>query len=317
METFKNSVIEVMGSTHLKGKAPASWEASDWKKFHTTFTRQQTTPYKLAAAIWQGYSFTPVFDGRRKEENFVAAWHMAFDFDAEGASLDYLMRDGSIAWLFASFAYSTPSSTAEHPKSRVVFIFDDPITTAEKSRELYRAIAWQFEQDGSKTDPQCKDPLRLYYGSPGCQVIGNWSVLTTVSYDPERPSMADWFIAEYEKAHPPKPPSSIKPTTKTIKADDQYIESRIVSLLEGIIRAPDGKKHGVLNRNAFVLGGFVASGYLSQMEAAARLEDAIIANGRAKDFAAALRTIETAVRDGMEQPIVIEARIKNYGIDTL
>ena len=235
---------------------------------------------------------------------------MAFDFDSEGANLDYLMRDGSIAWLFASFAYSTPSSTADHPKSRVVFVFDEPLTTAEKTRQLYKAIAWQFDQDGSKTDPQCKDPLRLYFGSPNCQLVGNWSIVTTVSHDPERPSMADWFITEYEKAHPPKKASPFLATKTTIKADDKYIERRIASLMENIIYAPDGEKHGTLNRIAFVMGGYVASGYITQIEAVARLEDAIAANGRAKDIGAARRTIETAVRDGMAQPITIDREYK-------
>lgn len=308
MQFKEQHTIRIMGSTYLKGKAPPD---CNWKAFHRSFAERTVTPHQMAAAIWQGYAFTPVYkNGRRREENFVAAWHMAFDFDSDGASLDYLMREGSIAWLFSSFAYSTPSSTADHPKSRVVFVLDEPVTSPERARELYRALAWQFEQDGSKTDPQCKDPLRLYYGSPECELRGNWSMLKNSS-DDERPSMVDWFITEYDKAHPPAPKPMPDPTVSKIPPSENLIETIVGKLLDHIVQAPDGEKHGTLNRISFTLGGYVASGYLSESEAISKAEAAIIQNGRAKDLQAARRTIETAVRDGQSQPITIDREYKN------
>lgn len=303
--------IEVMLSKSLKGKAPPEWRKEvEWRSFHKSFTRTVLTPRQLAAMIWQGYSFTPVYkNGRRKEENFVAAWHMAFDFDGDGAALDYLTSDTSIPWMFASFAYSTPSSTKDHPKSRVVFIFDEPLESAELTREVYRAIAWQFKRQGSITDPSCKDPLRLYYGSPNCKVVTNWSYLKTHSHDDERPSMTDFFIDEYNKAHPPAP--EIKnPTIEKTKPDETYIERRVNALLDNVAAAPDGEKHHILNKNAFVMGGLVAGGYIGQNEAINHLQQAIKANGRADDLKAAYRTIETAVADGMAKPITIEQTYK-------
>ena len=310
MDFVNEHKIEVMLSRQLTGKAPPEWESSDWKRFYKSFQRTAVSPRQLAAMIWQGFSFTPPYkNGRRKEENFIAAWHMAFDFDEEGASLDWLMREGSTAWMFASFAYSTPSSTKEHPKSRVVFVFDEPLGTAELTRKLYQALAWRFEQEGSKTDPSCKDPLRLYFGSKDCQVVPNWSILSTVSYDPLRPSMVDFFINEYEAANPPPPPIENN-TVKTLPASDKYIEQRINKLLDNVVNAPDGEKHNTLNRNAFVMGGLVAGGHLSQFDAISKMENAIRSNGRAKDLSAAKTTIETAVRDGMAQPITIEQTYK-------
>lgn len=312
MNRFKDDYqIQIMLSRHLKGKAPPEWEPKDWKKFYRTFIPTNLTPYHFAAMIWQGYSFTPIYsNGRRKEENFCAAYHIAFDFDEDGAALDFLMREGSTAWLFSSFAYSTPSSTADHPKSRVVFVFDEPITDSNLFRELYQALAWRFESEGSKTDPSCKDPLRLYFGSLGCEVSPNWSVLTTVSNDPLRPSMLGFFINEYQIANPPPPPPPKNPSIVKTPASDSYIESRINKLLDNVINAPNGEKHNTLNRNAFVLGGLVAGGYLSRFDAVSKLENAIRTNGQAKDLNAAKTTIETAVSDGMAKPITIEQTYK-------
>lgn len=309
MDYENDHKIEVMLSKKLVGKAPPDWTKEAWKRFYKSFNHAILTPRHLAAMIWQGYSFTPLYkNGRRKEENFVAAWHMAFDFDTDGASLDYLTEASSIPWMFASFAYSTPSSTKDHPKSRMVFVFDEPLESAELAREVYRAIAWQFQRQGSITDPSCKDPLRLYYGSPNCQVVTNWSYLKTRSHD-ERPSMIEFFIDEYNKAHPPAPEIQ-NPTIEKTKPDETYIERRVNALLDNVASAPDGEKHHVLNKNAFVMGGMVASGYISQGEAISYLQRAIRANGRAADLRAADATIETAVADGMAKPIIIEQTYK-------
>jgi hypothetical protein len=304
--------IEVMLSTAIKGKAPREWGQSDWKQFHKTFHRTELTPYQLASLIYIGYPFTPLYrNGRRKEENFLAAWHMAFDFDNDGAALSHLLAEDSTAWLFASFAYSTPSSTDEHPKSRVVFVFDKPLETPEQTRELYQALAWRFEMEGSQTDPSCKDPLRLYYGSPGCEMATNWQVIKTKPSD-ERPSMVQFFIDEYHVANPPPLPPPINPTVTKLPASDGYVERIVTKLANHIRQAPDGEKHHVTNKIAYTLGGYVASGYLTEQAAIETAVSAITGNGQAKDIDAARRTIETAVRNGQQEPITIE---QNYKLD--
>lgn len=303
MDTFKDKhKIQIMLSKKIKGKAPPEWTQNDWKQYHKSFSLTELTPYHFAAMVWQGYGFTPVFSGRRKESNFVAAWHLAFDFDSRGASLDFLMREGTTAWLFSSFAYSTPSSTAEHPKSRVVFIFDEPLTDSAKVRQLYKAMAWRFEVEGSLPDPQCKDPLRLYYGSPNCNVVTNWSMLNH--------STVDLLIPEWQDANPPPEPSPIEKTKVHIPDKNGTSEKVINSLLDNIVHARDGEKHGTLNKTCYVLGGYVAGGYLSEMEAVSKAEAAIRQNGRAKDIQSALRTIETAVRDGQTKPLTIDVTYK-------
>jgi hypothetical protein len=170
----KHRKISIMMNRSIRGKMPTTATGADWAKYHNSFTKSTITARDFAADVYRGYSFCPVYDGRRKQENFSEAWHIAFDFDSNG--IDDLRR---ALWVnyFLSFAYSTPSSTADAPKCRAVFIFDQPIQSAESYRELYHALAWWFGRDGLETDPACKDVIRLYYGSPKCQLWDNWSIL--------------------------------------------------------------------------------------------------------------------------------------------
>lgn len=297
MDEFKELQIEVMLSKSLVGKAPPEWEPADWRKFYKSFKRTKLSVYGLAGMIWQGFSFTPVYaNGRRLEENFTIAYHMAFDFDNDGASLDFLMRPGTVAQTFASFAYSTPSSTEDHPKSRVVFCLPAGITDAGQFRELYQAIALEFAREGSRTDAACKDPLRLYYGSPGCNLIPNWSALL--------PDTIEFLVNRYRRENPPAR-QVVDPTTGVLPATDDYIEQRLNGILEQVIFAPDGEKHRTLNKAAYTVGGYVGAGHISAGEAVAKLDAAISANGRAKNISAARRTIETAVSRGAERPLPI------------
>lgn len=302
METFKNCKMDVMLNKSLVGKAPPEWTQDNWRRYYKAFRRTTLTPYVLAGMIWQGYSFTPVYSGgRRLEENFTIACHVAFDFDSDGAALDSLIAPGSFAWTFASFAYSTPSSTKDHPKSRVVFCIPGGIETAEDVRILYQAVAAEFAREGAKTDPACKDPLRLYYGSPNCDLRGNWAALL--------PETVDYLVSRYQRENPP-PRQVVDTTTGVLPPSDDFIEQRVNGLLERIIDAPDGEKHHTLNKMAYTLGGLVGGGHISQAKAIAKAEAAIAANGRAKDLHAAQKTIETAVQRGAEKPITLERRYK-------
>lgn len=303
MNTFKNFQIEVMLSKSLQGKAPLTWQRPEWRNFYRSLRLTRLSVHTLAAMIWQGYPFTPPYtSGRRLEENFCGAWHIAFDFDQNGASLDYLMRPDSMAWTFASFAYSTPSSTTDHPKSRVVFIFSEPIKTPEHFRLLHQAIAAEFELEGSHTDPACKDSLRLYYGSPNCQVVTNWSVLT--------PDTIGFLIERYQQEHLPSPEPIPDITSMAVEPSRGYIENRANALLEKVVLAPDGEKHSTLNKVAFTLGGMIGGGYIDYSDTIAKCEAAIVANGRADDLKAAKRTIEEAIEKGQAKPLVIERTYK-------
>lgn len=307
METFKHTQIELMLNKSLKGKAPPDWERDDWRRYYRAFKRARLTPHVMAGMIWQGYSFAPCYtNGRRIENNFDVAYHMAFDFDEDGAALDYLMHDGSFAWLFSSFAYSTPSSSPEHPKSRVVFVIPDGIHNPQDFRKLYQAIAVEFEREGSKTDPSCKDPLRLYYGSENCQIAPNWSALLSENIK--------WILERYRKENPPVIQAHDE-TVIRLPADESDVDFRVSLEVDRVRTAVEGEKHNTRIKAAYTVGGYVGAGHLSMIDAESRLIPAARANSSVPDVAEA--EIKNCLQRGAAMPLPIEVRIKKDGDDVL
>jgi hypothetical protein len=287
--------IKIMYSDGLVGKAPAHWKPADWVRYYATFKAAEVTPRTFAGLIWQGYGFTPVWiNGRRKEENFTEAHHVAFDFDAHGAALDVLMAEGSFAWYYASFAYATPSSTEDHPKSRVVFVLLEPVTDAAYYRRLYKAMAWLFAEGGSYTDPACKDPLRLYYGSPKANMVGNWSVVT--------PEMAEMWIGQHDRAHPAT--IDDKPAMRRVEPGEGWKERKLAALCDNIANAPDGERHAARIKNAYVAGGYIASGALDHDETEQALIRTAVQNTDNKMGAA--KTIMDGIKRGKADPLYVE-----------
>lgn len=291
METdTKHYPIAVMLNKSIKGKMPSGATREDWQAYNSSFVYTHTTPYGLAGEIWRGYSFCPVFSQRRKKENFKAAHHIAFDFDKGDASLDALSRHEFIN-IFASFAYSTPSSTQDNPRSRVVFIFDRPYTNLKDYEQLYQALLWWLELPA---DPACKDALRLFYGSPGCKVWTNWSILP-------RPS-ADFVVAEWIAAHPAP---VVKDALIIPPADSGKLFGYVLSRLgERIAAAIPGERHKTVNTIAYTIGGYVAGGYISEGDAFAFVDNAIhkMITSNPDHH---IETATQAIRDGQQQPIYL------------
>jgi hypothetical protein len=288
--------FEIMTSKALVGKAPAHF---NWSQFYRTFRCEWLTPRQLAEHVWRGYAFTPVWEQARREENFVSAGHMAFDFDAgdESSGLDALMRDGSFAWMFAAFAYSTPSSTPAAPRSRVVYVLEYPIHSAAEYREAYQAVAWWMLGDGAMTDPACKDPLRLYYGSPRCDVRPNWSVLGKAT--------VDYVLTEYRAAHPPVP--ATRPATEPVEPTPERVNGKLAQLGHRVATAPQNEGHNTLLKMARLGGGYVASGALDEIAVVNELTRAAMSRPWADDEAEVLRVIRDGIANGKGAPVQFTA----------
>jgi len=302
---FENDFrFEIMTSTALVGKAPARF---NWTPFYRTFRPAAMTPRELAIHVWRGHPFTPVWQSARREENFVSAGHVAFDFDTgdETSSLDYLMRDGTFAWMFASFGYSTPSSTPDAPRSRLVFVLEFPIHDPAKYREMYQAVTWFIAADGSYTDPACKDPLRLYYGSPRCKVAPNWSVLGA--------AVIKHAVTEYRAAHPPAlshPVVAYPP----IAPDEKRIQSKLAQLGQRVRSAAQGDGHNTLLKTARLAGGYIASGALNEADVIAELLHAAMNRQWTDDEAEIRRVIADGIANGKGAPLQFTAAPGLMGI---
>ena len=289
--------FEIMTSKALIGKAPAHF---NWSQFYRTFRREWLTPRQLAEHVWRGYAFTPVWERARREENFVSAGHIAFDFDAgdESSSLDGLMAAGTFAWMFAAFAYSTPSSAPDAPRSRIVYVLEYPIDSAAEYRETYQAVAWWMTGDGAQTDPACKDPLRLYYGSPRCEVRPNWSVLGKATLE--------YVTAEYRAVHPPT--RAVREVAYVpVPPDDRRVNSKLAQLGNRVRSAPQHEGHNTLLKTARLAGGYVASGALDEAAVVTELVHAAMARPWADDETEIRRVIADGIANGKGQPIQFTA----------
>jgi hypothetical protein len=276
--------IDVMTSTALINKAP---KVFNWGAFYKTFRRQTMSPRDLAIHVWRGYSFTPVWKDNRRECDYVTAYHLAFDFDAEDetSSLPYLMQPGKFAWMFASFGYTTSSHTADAPRARVVFVLEYPIDSPQEYREVYQAVAWMISGDGSYTDPACKDPLRLYYGSKGCGVAPNWSVLGKASID--------CVLGQYKEAHPAHEVKYVS-FSAPVPASGSMQQGKLAQLGAKVRNAPINEGHNTLLKMARLAGGYVATGSLNEGDAIAELTAAASARPNQDD-----KEIERVIRDGI------------------
>lgn len=80
--------------------------------------------------------------------------------------------------------------------------------------------------------------------------------------------------------------------------------------------AVDGEKHGALNKAAYLLGGYVASGVVAEDVARAALRDAIRAKANVADIDAAYRTIDDGLTAGQGAPTTGNAKARPAGAES-
>lgn len=101
-------------------------------------------------------------DNRRVEAHFVSSQLLALDLDQCPLDIDALEGKYPFLQQHAFMMYPTPSSIPAQPKTRVLFVLDEPVEMASRWRVLQLAVMEQFAE--LKPDEACKDPARLFYG---------------------------------------------------------------------------------------------------------------------------------------------------------
>lgn len=98
----------------------------------------------------------------RKEANFVSRQLLMVDVDG-GMTIPELLDNVFYNHYGAGF-YATPSFTPELHKFRICFLLEQPEYDAGRLRKINRGLLKVFAQ----ADEACKDPTRLFYGTPNC-----------------------------------------------------------------------------------------------------------------------------------------------------
>jgi hypothetical protein len=84
---------------------------------------------------------------------------------------------------------------------------------------------------------------------------------------------------------------------------DGYGQLELEVACQKVRTAPDGQKHCVLNKMAFLCGGYVGTGFLAENEARLALR-AAISSRQVDSLNDAFRTIEDGLRDGQRKPLL-------------
>ena len=264
-----------------------------WRRINGQFVNKRGRPETLARLIQQGHAYTSVHRRYRHERNFVKGQVLSLDFDHDG-DFNTLIEDSFISQ-YASFIYSTPSSTPADPRSRVVFVLPQAIN----SRTLFGAMQTALVRKYKQADRSCKDPVRLFFGSKDCEIkfISNTLPLELIKEMAE-----EVLVEEVNKPHVVVCPIS----NNTLKTQLEY-------QLQKIQTAPSGAKHSTRLKVGTLVGGFVAAGYLDYNEAASYLLSAAMSNTSAPSLAQ--QDVLDGLNYGLSSPVSIEPQsFEDYGI---
>jgi hypothetical protein len=131
-----------------------------------------------------------------------------------------------------------------------------------------------------------------------------------VSFDPAlyfNPDASVWEDVLLSTPTPVAPRELVTPRPATDwqarGRGEGYGQAALKRACEKIRLAADGEKRTVLNKMAFLCGGYIGAGFLSEAEAQAALEAAILSRqlDSEKD---ALKTITIGLRDGQSKPVL-------------
>lgn len=202
----------------LDGKIPPGDKR--WATFNDSFDNLTLEPVEIANAIYQGYSFTTWHTGRRSLANFALGQHVAIDLDS-GDERSRLTTLAAHPWarMYAAFAYTTPSHTDEHPRARVMFLLDEPVTSADGYGEMVQFVMSQFDEP----DTSCKDASRFFYGSKDCSIEWFGNTLPV--------SHLRRLYIKAQKCHPRRRHSR-DDTGKVINLDAERTKRRVAKLTD-------------------------------------------------------------------------------------
>ena len=300
-DTYPIAVNRSHRGKHPPGMSKA--ESDRWfGAFNGQFHNETLTVDALAAAISDGYAITAHVNGYRKAANFICAQHVGVDLDDGSMPLEAVLQVPAVE-AHASIVYTTASHTPERPRLRVIYLLDRPIRDPEKYRLLVLSILHYF----GAADPMCKDPARIFFGSPGCELVKLGNVLTL---EDAAATFVDPYRIDLERLKVYHAPA-LDGVQAAGDVPAEVLQRHADRLLHHVSHAPNGEKYYTLRDIARTFGGYVAGGYYAHGDVVAWLRAAI--EGRRHDIASmehAYKTIDQWVALGENDPLVFERRPK-------
>jgi hypothetical protein len=140
-----------------------------------------------------GYATSAELTGEhRNDENFVSRELIMVDIDS-GMTIEELLNNDWYNEYGAGF-YATPSYRDDAPRFRIMFRLATPVTDSARLRKINRGLLALFEQ----ADQACKDPTRIFYGTPNCQIKERKQELLTDDFADILVAMTEQLDAEQQ-----------------------------------------------------------------------------------------------------------------------
>jgi hypothetical protein len=147
-----------------------------WDEFTHSFQLETHTLDSFIKRVTEdGYAFCAALKGNHRiSSEFASMSVLAVDHDTsphEKVAADEFVTD------HGAFTYATPSSTAEMPRSRSIFVLDQAITDAEAAAIAQDAVIHYFNKETPElsADEGANGCVRFFWGRPnaGRTILGN------------------------------------------------------------------------------------------------------------------------------------------------
>lgn len=165
--------------------------------FSFSFYPKEVDLKDLATHITSGYAWTMgSFKGNQRVKNtFVSSQVLALDLDKGNVSVAKALEHPFISQ-YAFLVHPSASSKESFPKTRVIFVLDEPVENLLAWEAMQRAMIDHFSD--LQPDPSCKDASRLFFGSDLAGWELNGAVLPLVEAGSLTATMA-WSEMEFAK----------------------------------------------------------------------------------------------------------------------
>lgn len=252
-------------------------------------------PYDTAKRQSMGFTPAGVFTKRASAQLTTPSGLLNFDFDHLHdltAAKNLLIADPWIVYVFVS-----PSGDGLK-----VAVWANGIADDTTYKHAWGTVLNYFERTypalAVANDAHCKDIARLCY----------------TSWDPEAYSNPDarlYAVPPYQAPAPkpkptPPPPSEVLPADRRERYARQAIDTAVQMIDASIPPTPtsSGTRHETRLRAARLLGGYVAGGIVTYVEAYAALQNAVARN--TDDITRSMKTIEDGLQHGQAQSITLD-----------
>ena len=127
------------------------------------------TVSELFTYLTQPYSYTwcpSLFDGRRKNDNWLGQMVFALDFDG-GITPDEVIKQFQDFGITPNIIYYSFSDTPEQRKFRIILLVDTVVTDYEQALAIRKGLIDSFPQ----SDKSCKDAARMFFGGRNGELL--------------------------------------------------------------------------------------------------------------------------------------------------